>query len=742
MAKTVAGEENRWQAAGGDLTVEFDALGRMRALRRMSTGYAFLEGTPSSPWRLELRDRAGRSRTVTALDADACRIERAEAGLRLRWVGIRGAPGLIVSATVVPEDDLLQWRLAVEGMTPDAALWRADFPVLAGIRPIAVGDAERLLLPRAGGYVVRDPSAAIFANDALGRAVSLAYPGGMTMQCLAYYRQQEGGLLAIVQDPDGHYKRLTLRGDDRSPGWTLVFEHFPAGMPQASGRFVPPYPVALVAFTGDWSDAAARYRTWAITQPWCRRGPLHARDDLPRWLLETGLWVWNRGRSDQVLPGARQLSKRLQVPVALDWYWWHQTPYDTHFPDYLPPREGEDAFRAAIEHLHAHGMRAIVYLNGRLWGTGAPSWDERDVRQAACKREDGDIYREVYNVFNRAEMAPMCPTTDLWQATLSELAEALVGRFGLDGLYIDQIGIASPQLCFDPQHPHPPGGGNHWYQGYRRLVARVRDAMRSHPDVMLATEGSCEVYLDQFDAFLVLDNSFERMGFYRRIGLNWEPVPLFAAVYHDHALHFGSYASLAPPPYDERWPRPQGPVRSRRFDERDFADAFYAELGRAFVAGAQPMVANVSPEQLADPRLQPHWRFLRELVRTRLEAAPFLIYGRWLQPPELEVPEITVAFLVRGIYTRPDEEEVIQRRMPAVLASQWMAPDGRRGLALTNISDRPQRIAWRVDDVDGGWQAYRIDGRGRRSLGRLSGVPFTYEEVIPARSVALIELGP
>ncbi len=98
------------------------------------------------------------------------------------------------------------------------------------------------------------------------------------------------------------------------------------------------------------------------------------------------------------------------------------------------------------------------------------------------------------------------------------------------------------------------------------------------------------------------------------------------------------------------------------------------------------MVANVDPEQVDDPALQPHWRFLRDLVHTRLQAAPFLLYGQWLQPPALDVPEITVDFLVRGIYTPPDKEHVAQRRLPAVLASLWAAPDGRQALALANIS--------------------------------------------------------
>ena len=267
----------------------------------------------------------------------------------------------------------------------------------------------------------------------------------------------------------------------------------------------------------------------------------------------------------------------------------------------------------------------------------------------------------------------------------------------------------------------------------------VRRGLQPHPHAMLPTEGSCEAYLDLFDAFLVLDNSFERMGFYGRLGLQWESAPLFAAVYHDYAIQFGSYASLAPPPYDELWPRPPGPLRSTRFDERDFVDMFYAELGRAFIAGAQPMVANVYPEQVRDPALQPCWRYLHDLVHTRLQAAPFLLYGRWLPPPDLAVPEIAVDFLVRGIYTPAEQEHVIRRKLPAVLASLWAADDGRQALALANISDRPQPIEWKAEQM-AGRTAYRISGRARVPLGRTGRNGIVYAREIPARSVQVIEI--
>lgn len=733
---------------GGDLLLAFDGAGLLKSIRRAGSGHQFMaEGADTSPWRLVLRDEAGHSRTVTARDARACRIEREGAELRFTWQEIAGADGIAVHVSLAPAEDGLAWRLAVDGLHGSAALWQADFPLLEGLGSIGEGNDERVLLPMRGGYVVRNAAGARLSPLEEG-AASFFYPCDLTMQFVARYCEGGDGLMVMAQDAAGYTKRFSLRRVEAAGrGWSLAVEHFPEGMPQAAGRYSPSYAVVLTAFSGDWMDVAARYRAWATGQSWCARGPLHARGDIPAWLLENGLWVWNRGPSDKVLPGVRRVREMVAAPVALDWYWWHATPYDTHFPDYLPPREGAETFRQAVDGLHADRLRAMVYINGRLWGTSASSWRARGAEDAACKRESGDIYREVYNIFDpgQGEMTPMCPATSAWQATIRDLVDELLGRYRLDGVYLDQIAHTALELCHAPDHGHPTGGGNHWCSGYRTLMEGVRRARDAHPsaqrDAILPTEGSCEAYLDLFDAFLVLDNSFERMGFYDKVDLHWESVPLFAAVYHDYALQFGSYASLAPPPYDDLWPQPQGPVRSQRFHETDFADAFYAELGRAFVAGAQPMVSNVYLSELDDPALQDHWCFLREVVHARLHAAPFLVYGAWQRPPPLDVPEVEIDFLVRGIYTPPEGEHVIRRRLPAIMASSWAAPDGRLGLALANISPDSHPIALRVEDAFAGQPVHLIDGRGRIPFGHVANDGSAFEGAIPGRSVRVIEVG-
>ena len=95
---------------------------------------------------------------------------------------------------------------------------------------------------------------------------------------------------------------------------------------------------------------------------------------------------------------------------------------------------------------------------------------------------------------------------------------------------------------------------------------------------------------------------------------------------------------------------------------------------------------------------------------------------------------------MRGIYTPPDKEHVIQRRLPAVLASLWAAPDGRQGLALANISRDSQHIARRSEGASTGQRTYLIDERGRTPLGRVGSGGVVFEGTIPGRSVRVIEV--
>lgn len=84
----------------------------------------------------------------------------------------------------------------------------------------------------------------------------------------------------------------------------------------------------------------------------------------------------------------------------------------------------------------------------------------------------------------------MCPATSYWQGKIADVVGTLVNSYGVDGVYIDQIGAAQPRLCWDPSHGHPLGGGAHWVAGYKSLLANAR--AQAGNNAMLVTESNAE----------------------------------------------------------------------------------------------------------------------------------------------------------------------------------------------------------------------------------------------------------
>jgi len=62
----------------------------------------------------------------------------------------------------------------------------------------------------------------------------------------------------------------------------------------------------------------------------------------------------------------------------------------------------------------------------------------------------------------------------VWRDIISDVARELE-EIGVDGIYFDQIAATSPGGCYNPEHSHLPGGGTHWTDGYREMMAEIRN---------------------------------------------------------------------------------------------------------------------------------------------------------------------------------------------------------------------------------------------------------------------------
>ncbi len=687
-------------------------------------------------WELRLQ-RAAERLVLAPAQAKSFRTEALpgeQGGLRLIWdrFGLSSAAELRVEATVRLETDgpMSRWAIAAERLA-GLKVEEIRFPRVLGV---ARQERERLAVPVWMGQQAADPRRLLAGSAKKGQRWAWSYPGPLSMQCLAYYQDGGPGLYVACDDIGAERKTFAVEADAQSQ-IHLELIHYPQSRPAEKDRLTLDYQVLLGTFRGDWFTAAERYRTWALRQPWARESRLQ-KGLVPDWVHKTGIWVWNRGRSPQVLPPAIALKERLGLPVSVFWHWWHGCPYDTGFPEYFPPREGTEPFRSALGDAHGKDVRALVYMNQRLWGMTTKSWLEEGAARFAVKGPDGRIVPEVYNIFTKQPCAAMCMGTPFWRDKYAGLAERAVRELGVDGIYMDQACLSAP--CYDPGHGHPLGSGNFWTAGFRLLADDIRRRAPGLQPVALAGEGCGETWLAELDLMLSLQVSKERYA-----GQDgWETIPFFHAVYHPLAVLYGNYSSLAAPPYDDLWPAQFAPKSPLALLDPKFSQQFRLEQARAFVWGQQPTIANFLPEHVE--KRPDEIAYAIRLARIRSRTLTYLLHGTLLRPPTLQVPEIETDFLRLSIYAgRGGGITSFRKACSSVIGAAWRAPDGGVGVSLASIADRELRFRLSLDRAEYGLprrgNVYRIDETERSHLGPFDGEHPSVEIRLPPCGACVIE---
>ena len=724
------------RVADGRLQIGLDTTGgSLRELVQLSDGYnKIAEGRPAfGLWQISAGIGEA-SQEISAEQAGTPRIERmsgAPPGLRLVWekVAVAGVEPLRVEVVVrLGQQDapISRWELSVE-KPKNLRLKQVRFPRVSGLRDR--GD-EVLAVPRELGALARDARRLVQGRNGKGMRISWRYPWAMSLQCLAFYQQDGPGFYAACDDTGGYRKDFAVWGDGKG-GVHFEVVHEPEQEAAGMAVFRLPFAVALGTFRGDWTTAAQLYRESPPAETMAGRGRLH-RGLTPAWLQQTGLWLWNRGRSPQVLEPATVMRKHLQAPVSVLWHWWHNCPYDAGFPEYLPPREGSGAFKAALAAAQRQDVRAILYMNQRLWGTQTRSWTNECAGVWAVKDKDGRVNAETYNTFMKAPCAPMCIGTRFWREKYAGLAQEALCNLKADGVYMDQVGVLAS--CYDPAHGHIQGPGRYWTDGLAMLSTEIRDRTSQRGAVALGGEFCGEPWIGDVDMTLALSVSHDRLG----ASPVWEPIPFFQAVYHGHTVVFGDMAGLAHPPYDEKWPPQFAPPDRLTLLDRKFSRQFYLEQARTFAWGMQPMLANFLPSHLKERPEEID--FVTRMVRTRMRTLKYLLHGTWLRPPALDVPgrELDVAQV--GTYT---PLKASKRTYPVALAGAWRAADGDVGIALASISDGKLSLRLPIDakayGLKDGCLIYRTDETGRHRLGRFEAREPVVRLDLPSRGVGVLE---
>lgn len=720
------------------LQIAVDAAhGSLLELTQRADGFNQIADNPSplGLWQITVRD----GETVRELSPEQSapptveKLTGDKPGLHLVWdkVGAGSNEPLRVEVLVRLDHasaSLSRWELSVT-KPQNLRVEQVRFPRVPSLRP---RPEEVLAVPRQLGVMTRNPRALTQPKPSQGSRLNWRSPHGtdLSFPCLAFYQQDGPGFYAACDDSQGYLKTFSVWGDGKDQ---LHFEivHEPEQAAVGQTNFHLPFTAVLGAFHGDWSTAAEIYRESPTTKAFAKQGERRLQL-APDWLAETGLWLWNRGRSQQVLDPALTLRKHVKAPVSVLWHWWHNCPYDAGFPEYLPPREGVEPFKAALVAACRQDVHAIVYMNQRLWGTTTQSWLDEGAEAFSVRGKDGKVAIESYNTYMKAPCAPMCIGTSFWREKYAGIAEEVLTRLKPDGIYMDQVGVLA--TCYDPRHGHIVGPGRYWTDGFAMLAADIRDRASARGAVALGGEYGGEPWIGQFDLTLGLCISADRMG----SSPTWEPIPFFQAVYHPSTVVFGNMAGLAHPPYDEKWPADKTPATQMTPLDRKFAQQFYLEHARTFVWGMQPMLANFLPSQLKERPEE--LDYVARLVRVRMQALKYLLHGTWLRPPTLDVPQQEIDVVTIGTYTPLKSSK---RTFPLALAGAWRAADGDVAIALASISNEQLSVKLPIDaqayGLRDGSRIVRIDERGRHRIGNFDRSNSVLPLELPPRGLCVLE---
>ncbi len=283
-------------------------------------------------------------------------------------------------------------------------------------------------------------------------------------------------------------------------------------------------------------------------------------------------------------------AKELDVPVGLHWYNWHQTNFDNLYPHFLPAKEG---FKERVTELNSKGIVVMPYINGSSVDMNIPDFYKFEPH--AIKDEAGGLLLHFYSD-NSGRLLSMCPNQVFWQDQVASLTDDLSEKFGITGIYIDQISAMQHELCFDKSHQHPLGGGSYWTNGNRDLLQKVKNnnLWRTRGEMIITSEGADEVFLDLLDGNLLWAQPSER------------EIPMMEMVYSGYTIFFGS---------------PCDYTKSDNF--------FRYAQGQAFIDGRQNGWMGLG---LFKPEHAKKVDFLKMCGKLRVATKKYLVFGQLIEP--------------------------------------------------------------------------------------------------------------
>lgn len=651
-----------------------------------------LDGTeriaaPAPLFRLQLRDRDGKSSVFTSYDAKKQTL--IENGARYECFDAEDAlSNLSVSVWAKEKVDFMEWYVRAEVGSDRYLVEWIDYPTVT--LPRLIENDEKggsILIPYNEGVLISNgdlrESCGFRYQDPVYPSMGsyFIFPNMLSSQMMAYL-WKDVGLYIGMHDPKRGVKAIDFYPTENGLTMqTRIFCGVDYGAPYAQD-----FPIVWRATDGAWESAAECYREWLEANPVPNMKKIVNNPSLPKWYEDAPLVVSYPVRGihdmDEMKPNAlypyvNALPLIDEIREATDskiltllMHWEGTAPWAPPFV--WPPFGGADGFEQFRRALHDRGDLLGVYCSGFGYTIQSnlissynceKQYADEGLESGMCAGPDGKVAISKICTGQRSGY-DICPASETGRKLLDKAYEPLFAS-ELDYVQIlDQNHGGGQYFCYSRDHGHPPAPGAWMTENMQGMLSEWN---QKAPKTLFGCESAAaEPFIGNL---LFSDNRFE---------LNYKmgvPVPLYAYLYHEYVRNFmGNQVGC--------------PLTTKQ-DTLRYRLAYSFSIGDCMTLVLTPngdLMTHWGTRDFENaPNRELTLKMIKNLTRFYKESGKeYLFAGRMIPAPSVECEAITI----------PQDKPNRQCILPTVHASAWQSSDGRRALILVNPheSDRVCRV--------------------------------------------------
>lgn len=635
-------------------------------------------------WDLSVKkagDLGGAEIRLYPKNAESLDVSEKKDKLVFTWHNVREAEmtdGFDVVSTVSINSEGVYFDIDVSP-SKDYGLWYVSYPK---INDLEVRNGTEYMYPfRGQGYLIKEFTEKGFRNPQKRNEDYVKELGYRSPLYLQFGFLTKGDTSLYMSSEDADFCAKLTFGQLYVP-YHLVHGNrtYPAGMGEGNKGFRQPYSYHIKTVKGDWYDVCKYYRKVCINKnfPAFTQGKIINRKDIPDWLKNNVYWMrWYNHIGNKGFENVLSTAEYVGIKPALHSYSWStHFEFDTEYPNFYPATE---KYRHDFEILQKKGFRIMPYTNSHLVDMGLSETAKKMGTDLLSMDNNGNFYPEPFFPEKGTDFKMCCISSPYYKVYYDEMIKC-IKECAFDALYSDQIGAAMQVVCFNKNHTHPLGGGDHYVKAYNNLIADLRKGLteiKGEP-VPIATEDSAEAF--DFDLWIRCSDSLAE---------NME-TPMIETVFSQYKLYYGDHL------YDD-WESKLKGFSEYKSDKGNMTALH--KVAVSLVNGIQVgWCAGAAGELTKHPEFAAEYK---KILKARVAGLNYFNHGELMRKVNF-TNEIPKAHLIWNHFSGYCETD-----SPVVKTGSF-AYGGKTMLCFVNVSKESVPVKWEADPTDLGLKSKKL----------------------------------